>query len=112
MKLTFHYTAEFSLIIKIPPFSLRSAATVLNNPRVRRNMTKQRLKLMNIHEAMITGTTKKQHASNSRIKLTNDTIRYQAECFARLENARHELTEKQFKAIKCLFIRIFRAASH
>jgi hypothetical protein len=67
---------------------------------------------MNIHEANITGKMRKQQGNSSRIKHTNHYIRYQAENFARLEDGRHGLTEKQFKAIKCLFIKILRSANH
>lgn len=74
--------------------------------------TRTRANLMNIHEANITGTMRKQQHTGSMIKLTNRYIRNQAENLARLEDARHGLTEKQFKAIKCLFIRILRSANH
>jgi len=72
----------------------------------------QGVNLMNIHEANITGTMRKQQHNSSRIKLTNRYIRTQAEHFARLQDFRHELTAKQFKAIKCLFIKILRSTNH
>jgi len=67
---------------------------------------------MNIHEANIAGTMRKQQNTSSRIKLTNRYIRNQAEHFAKLQDGRHGLTVKQFKAIKCLFIKILRSANH
>jgi len=67
---------------------------------------------MNIPAANITGTMRKQQDNISRIKQTNHCIHYQAERFARLEDVRHGLTAKQFKAIKCLFIKILRSANH
>jgi len=66
---------------------------------------------MNIHEANIAGTMKKQRSTGSRIKLTNRYIRIQAENFARLQDGQHRLTVKQFKAIKCLLIKILRSAN-
>jgi len=67
---------------------------------------------MSIYEAKIVGTMRKQQNNSSRIKRTNHYIRNQAERFARLEDVRHGLTAKQFKAIKCLFIKILRSANH
>ena len=50
--------------------------------------------------------------NSSRIKDKNRYIRYQAEHFAILEDDRHGLTEKQFKAVKCLLIKILRSANY
>jgi len=50
--------------------------------------------------------------NSSRVKHKNRYIRYQAEHFARLEDDRHGLTAKQFKAVKCLLIKILRTADH
>jgi len=66
---------------------------------------------MNTHEANISGTLRKKQTTASRIKATNDYIRDQAEHFARLEAVQHKLTTKQFKAIKCLIIKLLRASN-
>jgi len=64
---------------------------------------------MNIQKTKVTGKMRKQQSNNSRVKHTNNYIRYLAENFARLEAGRHGLTAKQLKAIKCLFIKILRS---
>ena len=61
---------------------------------------------------MNTYEMRKQQDNIFRIKHKNRCIRYQAEHFARLEDDRHGLTTNQFKAVKCLLIKILRAVNH
>jgi len=67
---------------------------------------------MSIQEAKMAGKMRKQQDNSFRIKHKNRYIRYQAEHFARLEDDQHGLTEKQFKTVKCLLIKILRSANH